>query len=185
MRPNPALETLRTVMHQRPQPDPIVGGQESVWNYPRPPRLEVITNHIRVVFGGEVVAETRRAFRVLETSHPPNYYLPLECFAEGAAVMGDGTSFCEWKGRASYYTIRGGDASAINAAWTYETPSPAFAALRGHLALYAHAVDACFVDGELVVPQPRRLLRWVDYVQHQRAIQRRSRLAGLVKRLLQ
>ena len=154
MQPRSDSSTLHAVMNRRPTPEPIRNGEESVWDYPRPPRLEAVTRRIEVIFGGVKIAETDRAYRVLETSHPPNYYLPADSFIEGAVVIGDGTSYCEWKGRASYYTIRGGEESAINAAWAYATPSAAFAALTGHLALYADRVDACYVDGELVTPQP-------------------------------
>ena len=145
---------LHAMMNDRPQPEPIRDGEESVWDYPRPPRLEAVTKRVEVILGGVKVAECDQLFRVLETSHPPNYYLPADSFIDGAVVLGDGTSYCEWKGRASYYTIRGGDKSAINAAWSYPTPSPAFAAITGHLALYPDRVDACYVDGELVTPQP-------------------------------
>ncbi len=147
-------DTLHAVMSQRPIPDPIREGEESVWEYSRPPSLEGVSKRIDVVLGGVLIATTQRAFRVLETSHPPNYYLPLDAFLEGSVVLGDGTSYCEWKGRASYYTLRGGEQSAINAGWSYENPSPAFAALRGHIAIYADRMDACYFDGELVIPQP-------------------------------
>jgi uncharacterized protein (DUF427 family) len=138
----------------RPTPDPISAGQESVWDYPRPPRLEPTTRRLRVVLGGAVIAETTAALRVLETSHPPNYYFPPGDVVPGAVERTKGASFCEWKGRAHYFTVRGGDRVETEAAWGYDDPSPAFAPLRDHVAFYARRMDACFVDDELVVPQP-------------------------------
>jgi uncharacterized protein (DUF427 family) len=102
------------------------------------------------VHGGVTIAETRRGYRVLETSHPPNYYFPPDDIVSGALVPAEGVSFCEWKGRATYWTV--GDER--DAAWSYATPSPAFAAIKDHVAFYAHRMDACFVDGEQVTPQP-------------------------------
>jgi uncharacterized protein (DUF427 family) len=138
----------------RPRPEPAGPGRESAWDYPRPPRLEATTRHLVVVVGGETVAETTRGLRVLETSHPPNYYFPPEDVVVGALEPETGASFCEWKGRARYYTVHGGTRAAPSAAWAYDEPSPAFAALTGHVAFYAGRVDACFVDDELVTPQP-------------------------------
>jgi uncharacterized protein (DUF427 family) len=138
----------------RPEPDPVGPGQESAWDYPRPPRLEPVTSHLVVVLDGVTIAETRRAYRVLETSHPPNYYFPPDDVAPGVLVPGAGASFCEWKGRAHYFGVRAGDRVEDEAAWAYGTPSPAFAPLRDHVAFYASRMDACFVDGERVVPQP-------------------------------
>ena len=110
-----------------------------------------------MVLGGEVVAETTRGYRVLETSHPPNYYFPAADVRDGAVERSAGTSFCEFKGRATYYTVRGGPDDSrreeADAAWGYDNPSPAFAPLAGHFAFYAHRMDACFVGDERVVPQ--------------------------------
>ena len=138
----------------RPVPHPTAPGQESVWDYPRPPRLERVQQRLRVVLGGEVIADTTRGYRVLETSHPPNYYLPVADVTPGALELVDGSSFCEWKGRAHYYTVRGGGRTAPSAAWGYETPSDAFAPLRDHVAFYAEPMDACYVDDEQVTAQP-------------------------------
>ena len=107
-----------------------------------------------MVLGGVTIADTRRALRVLETSHPPNYYLPLADVLDGALAVSTGASFCEWKGRATYYDVRGGDRVEPAAAWGYERPSDAFAALRDHVAFYAGRMDECRVDGERVTPQP-------------------------------
>jgi uncharacterized protein (DUF427 family) len=138
----------------RPEPDPTGPGQESAWDYPRPPRVEPVGAHITVVLAGTVVAETAHAFRVLETSHPPNYYLPPDDIVPGTLERGASGSFCEWKGRAHYFTVRAGTRIEHDAAWAYESPSPAFAMIKDHVAFYAGRMDACFVDGELVVAQP-------------------------------
>ncbi len=127
---------------------------ERVWDYPRPPRLEAVPQRIRIVLGGETIADTSATFRVLETTHPPSYYLPPDAFAPGALVASARRSFCEWKGRAAYWTIRGGGKTAVDAGWSYPAPSPAFAAMRDHVAVYAGAMDACFVGDEQVTPQP-------------------------------
>lgn len=139
---------------RRPVPDPVGPGQESVWSYPRPPRLEPVDARLTVVLGGVTIADTTRGCRVLETSHPPNYYFPPDDVADGALERAKGASFCEWKGRAHYFTVIGGDRVAHEGAWGYDAPSPAFEAIRGFVAFYAGRMDACTVDGELVVPQP-------------------------------
>ena len=136
---------------ERVQPGP---GQESVWDYPRPPALEPGSEHVQVVLGGVVIADTRAALRILETSHPPTYYLPVADFQPGSLRQASGTSFCEWKGLASYVDLLGGDAVAPRAGWYYPSPTAAYAALRDHVALYPGAVDRCTVDGEVVRPQP-------------------------------
>jgi uncharacterized protein (DUF427 family) len=126
---------------------------ENVWDYPRPPRLEPVSRCVRIVFGGRTIAETTAAFRVLETSHPPVYYLPQSAFSGCVLEQAPGDSFCEWKGRAHYWNIRVGNVVAGRAAWSYPNPTPAFEAIRDHLAVYAGAMDACFVGGEAVTPQ--------------------------------
>ena len=124
-----------------------------MWDFPRPPALEAIEAHLEVVLGGVTIAETRRAYRVLETSHPPNYYLPPADVLPGALERADGSSFCEWKGRAHYYTVTGGNRIERHAAWAYDTPSTRFAPIRRYVAFYPARMDACFVDGERVTPQ--------------------------------
>ena len=136
---------------RRIEPGP---GQESVWDYPRPPRLEPSTRLIRVVFNGEVVAETRRALRVLETSHPPVYYIPPEDIDMKLVERSSRSSFCEWKGRARYHALKVGDRRSPDAAWSYPEPSRAFEAIRDHLAFYPSRVDESTVDGEVVRSQP-------------------------------
>jgi len=127
---------------------------ESVWDYPRPPRVEPTDASVEVILGGEVVARTRRALRVLETSHPPTYYIPMADFAEGSLRPAEGSSFCEWKGTAAYLDVVGGGTVARRAAWHYPQPTAAFAKLAGHVAVYPAEVDRCLVDGEAVRPQP-------------------------------
>ena len=136
--------------------EPITPGQESVWDYPRQPVIRASDEQIVVVLGGVEICETSTSWRVLETSHPPTYYLPRTAFREGGLVPTHGRSFCEWKGQASYLDVVGGDKVATRAAWYHPQPNPAYAVLRGHVALYAAAMDRCLVDGELVVPQPGR-----------------------------
>ncbi|HWE40224.1 MAG TPA: DUF427 domain-containing protein [Isosphaeraceae bacterium] len=135
---------------KRIEPGP---GQESVWDYPRPPRLEKCDMHVQVIFNGVVVADTRRAYRVLETSQPPTYYIPAEDVRADRLEPSGRSSFCEWKGRASYHALVVGDRRSADAAWSYPEPSPAFAAIRGHLAFYPSRVDACTVAGEAVRAQ--------------------------------
>jgi uncharacterized protein (DUF427 family) len=138
----------------RPAPHPVGAGQESVWDYPRPPRLEREPRRIRVTFAGEVVADTTAAYRVLETSHPPTYYLPPGDIALDALVPADGASVCEWKGVACYWTVRAAGREAPRAAWSYPDPTPAFSDLADHVAFYCPAMDGCEVGGEVATPQP-------------------------------
>ncbi|MBB3749477.1 uncharacterized protein (DUF427 family) [Mycolicibacterium sp. BK634] len=141
-------------MDQWPTPEKPGPGQESVWDYPRPPRLESFAGTITVELGGRVIASTTRSWRVLETSHPPTYYLPRTAFEAGALRGAPGASMCEWKGQARYYDLVAGDVVAVGAAWTYPRPTPAFAEITGAIAVMAGLVDRCTVDGETVVPQP-------------------------------
>ena len=141
-------------MLPRPTPDTPGPGQETVWDYPRPPRLEEFNGTITVELGGEAIASTQHAWRVLETSHPPTYYLPRECFRDGALRPTGGSSWCEWKGQASYFDALGGTKVAARAAWTYVRPTRGFAAIAGAVAVMAALVDRCTVNGEVVQPQP-------------------------------
>ncbi len=138
-----------SVRAERPGP-----GQESVWDYPRPPRLERVGRHLRVVFAGVVVAESRRPLRVLETSHPPVYYVPPGDTLAEHLIPSRGSSFCEWKGAARYLTVRAGGREAPDAAWYYPTPMAPFAEIADHVAFYPAAMDECTLDGEVVRPQP-------------------------------
>jgi uncharacterized protein (DUF427 family) len=134
--------------------EPVGPGQESVWDYPRPPRLEATNKHITIRFGGKTIVDTTRAYRVLETSHPPAYYVPREDVAEDALRPAQGQSFCEWKGRAAYFDIVVGDKVAEGAAWTYPEASGVFAPIKGYLSFYPRPMDQCTVDGDVVTPQP-------------------------------
>jgi len=125
-------------------------GQESVWDYPRPPRLAADTRLVEVRHGEIVIATTRAAQRVLETASPPSFYLPPADVTEGVLVPAPGTSHCEWKGRARYWALHEGGTPV---AWTYDDPTPAFASIRGWFGFYPARV-ACHVDGERVRPQP-------------------------------
>jgi uncharacterized protein (DUF427 family) len=140
----------------RPEPDAVGPDQESAWDYPRPPRLEPTNHRLRVVLGGDVIAETTNGLRVLETSHPPNYYFPRRDIVDGALDRSDASSFCEFKGRAHYYLVRSASADRFesDAAWGYDKPSAAFADLADHVAFYPDRMDSCFVDDELVIAQP-------------------------------
>jgi uncharacterized protein (DUF427 family) len=108
---------------------------------------------LRVVFAGETVADSARALRVLETSHPPAYYFPREDVRTDLLEPAVGTSFCEFKGEASYFALTVGDRIARKAAWTYEDPSPGYEELAGAISFYASRVDACYVGEEEVEPQ--------------------------------
>lgn len=130
---------------------------ESVWDYPRPPALDPVRQDIVITLGGQVVARADRAIRVLETSHPPTYYLPASSFTAGALVPVEGTTFCEWKGRAHYFDVVGGSTAprtAPRAAWHYPHPTQAFAELLDHVAVYPAAMDEITVNGEKVQAQP-------------------------------
>jgi uncharacterized protein (DUF427 family) len=109
---------------------------------------------IEVVLAGQTVARTERALRVLETSHPPTYYLPVGAFEAGSLRPASGQSVCEWKGLASYFDVVAGTTVAPRAAWGYPHPSAAFAQLTDHVAVYPSAMDVCTVDGEVVISQP-------------------------------
>lgn len=138
-------------MHRpwRIEPGP---GQESVWDYPRPPRLERTERRVRVVHAGVTVADTTSAWRVLETSQAPAYYLPPTDVLTEVVRPTEGRSFCEWKGVAGYWDVVVDDVVAAQAAWSYPSPNPAFEPITDHLAFYPQRVDGCFVDDEQVDP---------------------------------
>jgi uncharacterized protein (DUF427 family) len=137
-------------MVQRIEPGP---GQESVWDYPRPPRLEPSPRRIRILFNGVTLADSTQTYRVLETSHPPVYYLPPEDVQQQYLMAVERSTFCEWKGAARYFDITVGDRTAASAAWCYPTPTERFQAIAGYLAVYPSRMDACYVDGEQVPGQ--------------------------------
>lgn len=140
----------RVLMNPRPpkavKPQP---GQESVWDYPRPPRVEPVNARVTIELDDRVIAETTDAVRVLETSHPPVYYLPRAAFADGVLQPAEGSSFCEFKGRAGYLSV----GTADRAAWFYAHPSPGFEALVDRVAVYPGMMQRCTVDGETVTAQ--------------------------------
>jgi len=127
-------------------------GQESVWDYPRPPRLEAADRHVVVRHAGATVADTTGAWRVLETSQPPAYYVPRRDVAEGRLRPSAKRSWCEWKGEATYWDVVVDDVVLDAAAWSYERPTTPFAPIAGHVAFYAQRLDECLVDGERVTP---------------------------------
>jgi uncharacterized protein (DUF427 family) len=135
-------------------PEKASNGQESVWDYPRPPRVEPTSKRVRIVFNGETVVDTTHAIRVLETSHPPVYYIPRSDIAANFLKPAQGRSFCEFKGGASYWTLDVNGKTAVKVAWSYEDPLPGYEVIKGHLAFYAGRVDACYVGDEQVTPQP-------------------------------
>ena len=141
-------------MSRWPTPEKAGPGQESVWDYPRPPRLETFLGSITIELGGRTIASTDRAWRVLETSHPPTYYLPPSAFVDGVLREASGSSWCEWKGQASYYDLVTDDVTAERAGWTYPAPTRGFEPLTGAVAVMAAQVDRCTVNGEQVRAQP-------------------------------
>lgn len=138
-------------MIQRIEPGP---GQESVWDYPRPPRLEPSDRRIRVIFNGETVADSTHTYRVLETSHPPVYYIPLADVEQRYLLSTGRSSFCEWKGVAQYYDLVMGDLRVESALWRYPSPTEQFQAIADCVAFYPSKMDACYVDDEPVTAQP-------------------------------
>lgn len=138
----------------KPMPVKPSPGQESVWDYPRPPRLEPVDKRVQIIFDGLSIADTRRSWRVLETSHPPVYYLPPEDIRMEHLISSRGSSWCEWKGEAAYYDVETANRSAEKAAWSYPNPEAAYRPIKNHIAFYAWAMDQCSVDGEIVRPQP-------------------------------
>lgn len=135
---------------KREQPKP---GQESVWDYPRPPRVERTSKRVRIVFNGETIVDTTEAYRVLETSHPPSYYIPKAAFKNAKLTQTARHTVCEFKGEATYWTLTVGDKSAENVAWSYETPRKGYEAITGFLAIYPSRMDGCYVNDELVQSQ--------------------------------
>lgn len=129
-------------------------GQESVWDYPRPPACAPTDDRIRVLHQGRIVADSTAAWRVLETSHPPTFYVPRDDIDTSLLVPTRATSMCEWKGRATYWSLEIDGRLTVDMAWSYEAPTQRFAAIAGHLAFYAQALDECWVGDERVEPSP-------------------------------
>ena len=133
---------------EQPGPD-----QESVWDYPRPPAVEQVAAEVVIVLGGVEIIRTSAALRVLETSHPPVYYVPADAVLDGVLEHSQRQSYCEFKGMASYVTVTAGGRREVDAGWTYPEPTHGYAALAGHVAFYPSRMDECSVDGEVVVAQ--------------------------------
>jgi uncharacterized protein (DUF427 family) len=147
----------RVTAGTRPGPlDRVVPGpgQESVWDYPRPPRIEPVPERLRVVVDGVTIANTTRGFRVLETAGAPVYYFPPEDVRLDLLRTGARRTVCEWKGAARYHSLRIGERTIEDVGWSYPDPNPAFEAIRDHVAFYAGRVDEAWVGDELATPQP-------------------------------
>jgi uncharacterized protein (DUF427 family) len=133
-----------------PSRTPPGPGQESVWDYPRPPRLERATDRLRVIVAGRLVADTVAGWRVLETSQPPAFYFPAADVDRAVLRPAAGRSVCEWKGLAAYWDVVVGDEVRAAAAWSYPEPTAPFRDIAGHLAFYPQRADVCFVGEEAV-----------------------------------
>ena len=138
----------------RPAPDAPGPGQESVWDYPRPPALVAVGAAVRVEFAGRVVAASAHALRVLETSHPPTVYLPPADVDLAMLAATARTSGCEWKGQAEYLDLAWDGRRSADAAWRYPHPTPAFEALAGYVAFYPGRTDGCWIGDARVEAQP-------------------------------
>jgi uncharacterized protein (DUF427 family) len=146
---------LRTKKRERPDHIEDAGpGQESVWDYPRPPAVEPEERRVRVEFNGLILADSTGAYRVLETSSPPVYYMPPDDVQTQYLEVSDHTTLCEWKGKATYWSIRVGDRFVENAAWSYPEPWTGYADIQDYIAFNATKIDACFVGSHQVKPQP-------------------------------
>ena len=129
-------------------------GQESVWDYPRPPRVEAVLKPVRVEFAGITLASSQSALRVLETAGAPVYYLPPRDVRLQYLEPSPHSTLCEWKGVSQYWSVKVGDRVALNAAWSYPQPWAGYEALQDYIAFYPGLMDACFVGNERVRPQP-------------------------------
>ncbi|MGB8022100.1 MAG: DUF427 domain-containing protein [Candidatus Nanopelagicales bacterium] len=144
-------------MLRRPRRDPIGPGQESVWDYPRPPALERCSDHVTVTHHGIVLADTRSAWRILETAHAPAYYVPREDVRLDLLVASNTTTTCEYKGTASYADLMLPDGTRVrDACWWYPQPSSSYRAFAGAICFYPQRVDECTVAGEIVTPLTSR-----------------------------
>ncbi|MDJ1114840.1 DUF427 domain-containing protein [Microbacterium dauci] len=141
---------------RHPEPDPVGPGQESVWDYPRPPRVERVEGRVTITLGGEVIVDTSDVVRILETSHPPVYALPIAAFVPGSLTDAEGSSVCEFKGAARYFDVHGGGRVRERAGWGYPSPEPGYEVLADRVSVYGQGMDECTVAGEVVVPQPGR-----------------------------
>ena len=131
-----------------------INASESVWDYPEPPSIEKTLKKVQVVFQGVTIAETVHAKRVLQTGHPPVYYIPMDDVRMEYMVKTKRTSTCEWKGEAIYFDVQVHGKSAPGAGWSYPNPSARYEEIKDHIAFYPRPMDACYVDGERVTPEP-------------------------------
>jgi len=127
--------------------------EESVWDYPRPPAIEKVNDRIEVIFNGVKIADTTNSYRILETSHPPTYYIPPSDILTDHIQLSDRSTFCEFKGKAGYYHIKVGSKEVKDSAWFYSNPTGKYSAIKDHVCFYASKMDTCYVDGEKVQPQ--------------------------------
>lgn len=128
--------------------------KESVWDYPRPPRVEKAQQNVRVIANGVTIGESMHAFRVVETSHPPVYYIPPEDVRKDCLLPSAWRTLCEFKGLAHYFNVRVGRREISNAAWSYPSPKNGYEDIRNSFAFYPGLMDACYVGDERVEPQP-------------------------------
>jgi uncharacterized protein (DUF427 family) len=128
--------------------------EESVWDYPRPPKVEASTKKVQVVFNEVVIAETTHAVRVLQNGHPPVYYIPREDVHMEYLTATSKNSTCEFKGTSYYYDVKVGSKSVAAAGWSYPEPTKGYETIKDYLAFYPRMMDACYVDGERVTPEP-------------------------------
>lgn len=133
--------------------EPVSEGQESVWDYPRPPVTDTDNRKIMVKFNGQVIAESTSAIRILETASPPSFYIPPDDVNRELLQKAKGSSFCEWKGSATYWDVLTARQTVQKAGWSYHNPSERFTVIDGYFSFYPALVN-CFVDGEPVIPQP-------------------------------
>lgn len=148
------MKEWRAFVRQRPEQVETPGpGQESVWDYPRPPRVDAVSKLIRVEFGGELLAESERALRVVETASPPVYYLPPEDVRTEFLAPSGHSTLCEWKGRARYWHVQVGEQRQPSAVFSYPDPMEGFEAIAGYMAFYSQKMSACFAGQEQARPQ--------------------------------
>ncbi|WP_394729745.1 DUF427 domain-containing protein [Altererythrobacter sp. GH1-8] len=151
-----SLKQRRSVIRQphHPQPHPIGPGQESVWDYPRPAICEPTQRRIQIIHRGATLLDSCKAWRTLETSHPPTYYIPRSDIAMDLLSRNRRRSLCEWKGQASYWDVEIEGDRFEATAWCYEKPTSSFAPIAGYLAFYPEPFNQCLVDGHEILPQP-------------------------------
>jgi uncharacterized protein (DUF427 family) len=128
-------------------------GQESVWDYPRPPKLVADKRHIVVQLSGLIIADSRESFRILETAGPPTFYLPPKYVRSDLLKPFCGASVCEWKGTAKYWTLKVSAPAHQAVGWSYPTAQPPYELIAGYFSFYPGRIE-CFVDGQYVRPQP-------------------------------